>query len=594
MTVMINPRGRFHELTLTVGGHDFTKQIEGDIVIEWEYIELGGVWRRSLKCTLHDSPNKPSNQTLSWEDNVALWKEGAAVTVTLGADTIFQGRILSITAPPEEADYIGDWKISFEAGDVLYYANYQNRDMGNYADTSLDANKTLGDVVDKILDYAGFALANKTSLTASCNFNFASRDQEGLVSGMAGAVAYQQGQWVLAAENTTITAYQENFTGNADATYGINETLEFSPIPDGEPLVEQLELLSNAQSYVLQGSANYSYDNRINGEGFVGEGQWTVAGEFAELLSEYRKRSALDPESNSSVIYELHTKTVRVYNANGFLTTIRQFAWGDAPMWFRRNIKEMPNQALSYSISNPSTNNPSASNVWFLDTTTYTINSNNVITKITSTKNEYLCEQLNPRADRNISAGVTNIGTTTDPWEIYTTVTDKQETVIQQLGPKWYTKPSFYNWQRNLWEPQEVTVSDDPTEPEVKPKLIGNDIYSLETVELSSTATLSTADPNPNFTDKKRVTVEYAGNQTRLNALCNHYVTIVKGRRRMWKITVPYSGTLYNLIKLPCRKIAWSPDAHNRQLKYMVVGAAIRLSERLSVVDLELLHIGSV
>jgi|GEM_PF-4888139 len=589
---MVNPRGRFHELTLTVGGYNWTKQIEGEIVIEWEYIELGGIWRRSLKCTLHDSPDKPANQTLSWEDNVNLWKEGAEVTVTLGTDTIFQGRILSITAPQEEADYIGDWKISFEAGDILYYANYQNRDMGNYADTSLDSNKKLGDVVNNILEYAGCSLFNKADLTALCNFNFASRDQEGLISGMAGPVAYQQGQWVLAADGTIITAYKENLTGNADVTYGIEETLEFAPIPDGEPLVEQLELVSNAQQYVLQGTASYRYDNRVNGEGFVGEGQW-VNNEFQETLSEYRKHSALDPESNSSTIYELHTRTIRVYNANGLLTTIRKFAWGHAAMWFRRNIQDMPGQALSYQINYPSSNNPNASDVWFLETTTYTL-TNNLITKIVSTKSEYLCEQINPREERRITAPITNIGTTSSPWEIYSTETDKQETVIQKLGPKWYTKPTFYNWKRNTWEAREVSVSDDPTEPEVRPRLVGNDIYSLETVELVSTVPLSTGKPNPNFVDKKRVTVEYAGNQSRLNILCNHYATIVKGRRRMWRITVPYSTTLYNLIKLPCRKIAWAPDAHNRQLKYLLVGAAIRLSERQSVVDLTLLHIGSI
>lgn len=584
----MNPRGRLHQLTLNVGSNNYASQLEGELLIRWDYEDLGGLWRARLTATFSDSPGSPAS--LSWEDNASTWQEGTPVTATLGSDTLFEGRILSVTAPAEEAQYPGDWRVTIEAGDVLYYANYQNRDMGNYAETDLDGNKTLGEAIDQILDYAGYSLDNASSLTASCNFNLASRDQEGLVSGMAGALAYQQGLYVLAAQGATITAYQEDLTGSAHATYGIADTVEFAPIPDSEPLVEELEMISNTQQYVNQGTANYRYDNRINGEGFVGEGEW-IGNNFVETLTEYRTESSIDPESNSLSMYDYSIRTVRVYNSSGYLTTIRKFAWGDLPLYFVRHIREVPSQARTYQISAP-INTPSANEVWFLETISYTI-SGGLVTKITSTTTEVLCEQLNPRADRNITAAITNVGSATERWEIYWTETNKTETVIQKLGPKWYTKPASYDWQRNQWVPGDVSVSDDPTEPELQPRVFNGDIYSLETVEISATAPLSSSDPNPNYTDKKRVYADYAGDQTKLDELCNHYANIVKGRRRMWRVTVPYSSSLLGLIKLPGRRISWSPDAHNRGLNYLLVGAAIRLSERLSVIDLELLHLGA-
>ena len=594
---MINPRGRLHLLSLLVydgnSPQEFAAQLDGELIIYWDYEDLGGLWRSRCQATFKDSPGRPSS--LSWEDNASRWREGNKVVISLGSDLLFEGRILSITAPTDEANYPGDWRISIEAGDALYYANYQNRDMGNYALTSLDGNSTLGDALNSILTYAGLSLSNASSLSSDCNLNLASRDQEGLISGFAGPLAYQRGQYVLAANGTTITAYQEDLTGTEHTTYSINETLEFAPIPSGEPLVEELELLSNTQQYINQGSADYQYDNRVNGEGFVGSGSW-VSGHFVEKLTEYRRESTLDPDSNNNSIRSFTTETVRVYSSNGYLQEIRTFGWGDLPLYFAQNITLVPrNNARNYQISDPASLNPSANNVWFLERTTYTI-SNGFVVEISSTKTEVLAETLHPRDAYKVpsSVSVTNVGTTSEPWEIYRVETDKSETTITKLGPKYYTKPTRFDWSLNRWEAGEVTVSDDPTEPELRPRVHAGDIYSLETVEMTSTASLSSGKPNPNFVDRKRVVVEYAGSQSHLDSLCNHYATIVKGRRRQWRITVPYSSNLLSIIKLPGRRIAWSPDAHNRALKYLLVGAQIRLSERLSVVDLDLLYLGAV
>jgi len=613
MTPMINPRGRLHELILMVGGHNFANQLEGELVIEWEYVDLGGIWRRSLKCTLHDSPNKPNNQTLSWEDNVDLWKEGTEVRVTLGTATIFQGRILSISAPSEEADYIGDWKISFEAGDALYYLNYYNRPMGNYAEVSLDGNKTLGEAVNTVLSYCGASLFNYSSLTEACNFNFVSRDQEGLITGMAGPLLYQQSQWVLWDDNTIIKAERENLNASPHVTIGINETIEYAPVPDPEPLVTELEMLTNAQSYIAYGDIEtenpedngYKIDARVDQEGFVVMAGWVDENTYMEHSIEYRKGKSLAPEASPSdpyysTIYHLGTVNVKKYNSERFLYQMINFSYGHLPMFFRSGFNLIPIDALSYYLGF-SGYSPNPSMCWHYEVTNITINNNTkLVTQEETIRHEYLSENFIARGSRDLSdLPLINVNGT--GFYIYGPVeTDKQKRIIKQNGPRWFAIDMVYDFLRNVWFANKPQISETPFEPEIGPNIKLNrvtnfrTVYQLFTVELTATAPLSDGQPNPNQTEKELITVDFVGNQSKLNTLCNHYAILRRGRRRMWKITVPYSTVLYNHIRLPGRVVAWSPDAHARQLKYLVVGASIRLTEKESLIDFKLLYLGTV
>lgn len=629
--------GRLDDLQILVGDPpmDFAKCLSGDLVVTFTYTELGGLWRASARFGLRTIPlfllgmNVPGGlHYLSWEpppNTQNLWREGAPVEIKVGDDTIFQGRVLSISSPQDEPKYPGDWQIELECGDALYWSNYSGRDLGgwlNQVNENLEWDIQIGPYGINIKppdDYSRKISIQKSveHICQVCGLSFSgtipgftfttllNRDQEGLLSGLIGPLVYQNSRHVLYCSGGQVFSVLEDLDQPPHLNISLADTLEMTPNPDPEPLVEKLEIFCNflqpTPTYRHfeetpdegQGFRTYYVDGRINGEGFVEEGAWLFSGSFESIYqtvsTEYRRGKSLVPfwadndAANSTYYYKVVTR--KHVDLEGRVFKVVREAFGHAIMHWRAN-KE--NLLYIPHLSFPTT-------PWYKETTEIIFDNNGYVAEERTKREEYLSELTAPRFYYGFQdLPVTNYGTQQFPFRIYgPVVTDRElrRVYYDDQNKSWVILDARYDFATACWITDPPKLSDRPVEPErtkrpSKTTSLLNVVHSWEDVpvELVSVVDLAPSDPNPAVEDRKKVQVEFCVTQENLNTLAQQYARILRGKRQQWTIDLPWRLDLWETLKHPCRIVRIAPDAHGRDSRFFIIESKALFELRRSVI----------